>query len=130
MPAVTKEKHGEESRILVLGDGLAILIEEGVAAGLDVLLVLDVILCPVISFDLAETSVLPIGEQLVNQTVTTHNTRRYSLNRLGGSIRLHHPMQVLAEELNGLAILIDLISLGDGPLCCRFESPHEAKILI
>ncbi len=87
MPAVTNEKLREESQILVLGDGLAILVEKGVAAGLDVFLVPDVILCPFISFDFVEMNVLPIGEQLINQTVTTHDTRRYSPNRLGGSIR-------------------------------------------
>ncbi len=87
MPAVTNEKLREESRILVLGDGLAILVEEGVAAGLDVFLVPDMILRPFISFDFVETSVLPIEERLINQTVTTHDSRRYSLNRLGGSIR-------------------------------------------
>jgi hypothetical protein len=86
MPAVANEKLGEESRILVLGNDLAILVEERVAPRLDVLLELGVILRPFILFDLIETSVLPIHERLVHQTVSAHGTRRYSLNRLGGSI--------------------------------------------
>ncbi len=44
MPAVANEKLGQEDQILVRRDCLAVLVEEGVLSGLDVLLVLGVIL--------------------------------------------------------------------------------------
>ena len=39
LPAVENEKLRQEGRILVLPDGIAVLVEEGVAPGLDELLV-------------------------------------------------------------------------------------------
>lgn len=75
LPAVANEKLGQEGRILVLGNGLAVFVEEGVAPGLDVLLVLGVILCPVVLHHLVETSGLPIGERLIHQAVATLGAR-------------------------------------------------------
>ena len=51
MPAVANEKLGQEDWILVLRDCLAVLVEEGVSSGLDVLLVLGVIICPLFALD-------------------------------------------------------------------------------
>ena len=60
MPAVANKKLGEKSWILVLGNDLAILVEERVTPRFYLLLKLGMILCPFILFDLVETSILPI----------------------------------------------------------------------
>ena len=112
----------------MLSNGLAVLVEEGVAPGLDVLLVLGMILCPVVSHRLVETSVLLIGERLVHQAVATLGARRHCRNRLGRAILEHRPMQLTVGESDRLAIFFDLIGLGDGMLCGRLQSPHEAEI--
>ena len=68
---MANKKLGQDGWILVLGNGLTVFVEEGVAPGLDVLLVLDVILRPVVLHHLVETSGLPIGERLIHQAVAT-----------------------------------------------------------
>ena len=58
----------------MLRHDLPILVEERVAARLGVLLELGVILRPAVSGDLVQTSILPIGEWLVNEAVSAHGT--------------------------------------------------------
>ena len=75
VPAMTNEKLGDESQILVFGKDLAKnLVEERVVSQLDVFLVLSMILCPVVLCDLVEMR--PIGEWLVDQTMSAHGTQR------------------------------------------------------
>ena len=128
VPEMTNKKLGEESRILVLGQDLAILVEERVAPRLDIFLKLGVTLVPVSSSDLVKTSILPIGGWLVDQTVSAHGTRRQCQSRPCALIPKHHPVEILPGELDRLAVDVNLVRLSDGMLCSRLKSPHEAKI--